>query len=154
MDGAGNSGVFSVPRSIILDTPISTSSRDTLTGTSGVDTFLLPELSHSLLGTAIDPTFDTIVGFQNIDCLQVSGRAYMRRLTASAGAAAGLNPSQLTSILPSTLAANSATPFTAAGFTGTFIALNDGQIGYQSNLDAIIFLSGYTISNANSISVL
>ncbi|MCX5956428.1 MAG: Ig-like domain-containing protein, partial [Cyanobacteria bacterium] len=50
IDGAGNGGPLSAPRSIVLDAPISTPAQDTLTGiAASADIYLLPQLSSSLL---------------------------------------------------------------------------------------------------------
>jgi len=111
----------SAPRSIVLDAPISTKAPDILTGiSSSSDIYLLPQLSSSLLGSSTTPTFDTITSFEAIDKLQVSGLAYNARSTTSSGTAAGLDPSQLTAVLPATWAANSARAFKVTGFNGTF----------------------------------
>jgi hypothetical protein len=145
----------SAPRSIVLDAPISTKAPDILTGiSSSSDIYLLPQLSSSLLGSSTSHTYDTITSFEAIDKLQVSGRAYNARLTASSGTAAGLDPTQLAAVLPDSWAANTARSFQVSGFSGTFVALNDNIAGFQSNQDAILFLSGYNPSTTNPIAIL
>ena len=155
IDGAGNSGPISDPRSIVLDAPISTTAKDNLTGiSSSSDTYLLPQLSYSLVGPATAPTYDTITNFEPIDKIQISGRAYNTSLTASSGTAAGLDPSQLTAVLPASWAANTARAFKVTGFDGTFVALNNNVAGFQSHQDAILFLSSYNLSSSNPIGIL
>ena len=155
IDGAGNGGPISAPRSIVLDAPISTAAKDTLTGISvSSDIYLLPQLSYSLLGPATAPTYDTITNFEAIDKIQLSGRAYNTSLTASSGTAAGLDPTQLTAVLPDNWNASTARAFKVTGFNGTFVALNNNVAGFQSDQDPILFLSSYNLSSINPIGVL
>ena len=155
IDGAGNGGPLSAPRSIVLDAPISTAAQDNLTGiAASSDIYLLPQLSSSLLGPAASPTYDTITNFEASDKLQLSGLTYNANLTASSGTAAGLDPSQLTAILPTTWTANSARAFKVAGFNGTFVALNNNVAGFQSDQDTILFLNAYNPSSTNRIGIL
>ena len=137
----------------MLDAPISTVQQDTLTGTTGADIFLLPQLSWSLLGADGDQTYDTLTGFQSTDRIQLSGRAFNAKLTTSSGVAPSLTGQDVTSILSPTWAANSARAFTVAGSAGTFVALNDSQLGYQAESDAVLFLQGYSISSINGITL-
>jgi hypothetical protein len=155
IDGAGNLGPLSGPRSIVLGAPISTPDQDTLTGiAASSDIYLLPQLSSSLLALAAAPTYDTITNFEASDKLQVSGLTYKANLTASSGTAAGLDPLQLTAILPTTWTANSARAFKVTGFSGTFVALNNNVAGFQSDQDAILFLNAYNPSSTNPIGIL
>jgi hypothetical protein len=155
IDGAGNSGPLSAPRSIVLDAPISTAAPDILTGiSSSSDIYLLPQLSSSLLGSSTSPTYDTITSFEAIDRLQVSGLAYNARLTTSSGTAAGLDPTQLAAVLPATWTANTARAFKVSGFNGTFVALNNSLAGFQSDQDSILFLNAYNPSATSPIGIL
>jgi hypothetical protein len=155
IDGAGNGGPLSAPRSIVLDAPISTPAQDTLTGiAASADIYLLPQLSSSLLGPAAAPTNDTITNFEASDKLRVSGLTYNANLTASSGTAAGLDPTQLTAILPASWSANSARAFKVTGFNGTFVALNNSVAGFQSDQDAILFLNAYNPSTTTPIGIL
>jgi hypothetical protein len=155
IDGAGNPGTVSDSRSIVLEAPISTATQDTLTGiAASSDIYLLPQLSSSLLGPAAAATYDTITSFEAIDKLQFSGRTYNARLTTSSGTAAGLDPTQLTAILPATWAANTARAFKVTGFNGTFVALNNNVAGFQSDQDAILFLNAYNPSSTTPITIL
>ena len=155
IDGAGNGGPLSAPRSIVLEAPISTAAQDTLTGiAASSDIYLLPQLSSSLLGPAAAATYDTITSFEAIDKLQFSGRTYNARLTTSSGTAAGLDPSQLTAVLPATWTANTARAFKVTGFNGTFVALNNNVAGFQSDQDAILFLNAYNPSSTTPITIL
>ena len=153
VDGAGNSSPLSNSWSMVLDAPISTVQQDTLTGTTGADIFLLPQLSWSLLGADGDQTYDTLTGFQSTDRIQLSVRAFNAKLTTSSGVAPSLTGQDVTSILSPTWAANSARAFTVAGSAGTFVALNDSQLGYQAESDAVLFLQGYSISSINGITL-
>jgi alpha-tubulin suppressor-like RCC1 family protein len=155
IDAAGNSGPLSEPRSIVLDAPISSAAQDTLIGTVGAaDIYRLPQLSLSLLGPAAALTYDTITNFEASDHLQVGGRSYRSWLTTSSGTAAGLDPSQLAAVLPAAWSANSARAFKVSGFDGTFVALNDGLAGFQSDQDAILFFSSYNPSANTPIVIL
>jgi hypothetical protein len=112
------------------------------------------------LGAALDrsccaaPTYDTITNFEANDKLQLSGLTYNANLTASSGTGAGLDPSQLTAILPTTWTANSARAFKVAGFNGTLVALNNNIAGFQSDQDTILFLNAYNPSSTNRIGIL
>ena len=155
IDGAGNRGPVSDSRSIVLEAPISTAAQDTLTGiAASSDIYLLPQLSSSLLGPAAAATYDTITSFEAIDKLQFSGRTYNARFTTSSGTAAGLDPSQLTAVLPATWTANTARAFKVTGFNGTFVALNNNVAGFQSDQDAILFLNAYNPSSTTPITIL
>ena len=155
IDGAGNGGPVSDSRSILLEAPISTAAQDTLTGiAASSDIYLLPQLTYSLLGPAAAATYDTITSFEAIDKLQFSGRTYNARLTTSSGTAAGLDPSQLTAVLPATWTANTARAFKVTGFNGTFVALNNNVAGFQSDQDAILFLNAYNPSSTTPITIL
>jgi len=155
IDGAGNRGTVSDSRSILLEAPISTAAQDTLTGiAASSDIYLLPQLTYSLLGPAAAATYDTITSFEAIDKLQFSGRTYNARLTSSSGTAAGLDPSQLTAVLPATWTANTARAFKVTGFNGTFVALNNNVAGFQSDQDAILFLNAYNPSSTTPITIL
>ena len=123
-------------------------------GTGDADTFLLPQLSWSLLGTTSTPGYDTIIGFQPTDRIQLSGRTLNARLTSSAGVAASLSEADVATRLTTTWAANSARAFTVTGHSGTFVALNDSQAGYQAESDAILFLQGYNISSSNGVGLI
>ena len=151
VDGAGNVGALTATRLMVLDAPISTAQQDTLTGTSDGDFFLLPQLSWSLLGTSVDTTYDTITGFQSTDLIQLRGRTFNTRLIGSAGVVTSLSAAEIATRLTPAWAANSARAFTAIGYAGTFVALNDAQAGYQAESDAILFLEGYSVSSTNGI---
>jgi hypothetical protein len=114
---------------------------------------LLPQLSDSLLAQAAAPTYDTITNFEAGDKLHVMGLTYNVNLTTSSGTAAGLAPSQLTTIITATLAANTASSFEVTGFNGTFVALNDNNAGFQSDQHAILFFSAYNPSTTNPIAI-
>jgi hypothetical protein len=136
---------------MVLDTPISTAQQDILVGTNFADTFLLPQLSWSLLGAAGNYKFDTITGFQTTDRIQLSGRTFATSLTSSIGIASSLSASEIANKLTPSWAVNSVRAFTVTGYSGTFIAMNDAQAGYQADKDAIIFLQGYNLSAMNAI---
>jgi hypothetical protein len=60
----------------------------------------------------------------------------------------------LAAVLPATWAANSPRAFKVSGFDGTFVALNDGLAGFQSDQDAILFFRSYNPSIATPILII
>jgi hypothetical protein len=96
--------------------------------------------------------FDISTDFNSRDRLFIPFDVEAATLAASAGNILTLNSAGIAGLLsPSTFAANTASAFTATGQAGTFIALNDGRAGFQSDSDAVIFLQGFTISPSNVV---
>jgi Ca2+-binding RTX toxin-like protein len=125
---------------------------DTLTGggLADSDIFAYNFLNESLLGSA--SMYDQIADFNSNDRIAAPLAVGKARLTTSRGNVSSLTDASIASLLPSsTLAANSAAAFTATGFVGTFLVLNDGSSGFQANTDSIIFLRNYTISSVNFV---
>ena len=46
-----------------------------------------------------------------------------------------------------------AVAFTVPKYEGTFIAFNDGRDGFQSHTDSVVYLKGFTVSDANFINI-
>jgi hypothetical protein len=75
-------------------------------------------------------------------------------LTASSGNATGLTAAAIQAVLTNTVfTANSARAFRVTGQTGTFLALNDGTVGFNAITDSLIHLSNYTISATNPVTL-
>jgi hypothetical protein len=117
--------------------------KDTLTGLTGSDVFSYPKLADSLIAF-----FDRITDFEmGIDKLDVPSPVSNSSLYY-AGLLSSLNPELLMSSFTSTRL-----PANTTGFlevleplpTGlrTFIVVNDSIAGYQSDLDAVIEITGY-----------
>ena len=116
-------------------------------GTTDSDTFVYNALNESLLSG-----YDVITDFNSRDRLLIPFDVETATFAASAGNIQALTATAISGLLStSTFAANRASAFTATGQVGTFIALNDGRTGFQSDSDAIIFLQGYSISSTNVV---
>jgi Ca2+-binding RTX toxin-like protein len=122
--------------------------KDTLTGAGGNDIFDYTSLSDSLLDI-----YDVITDYSHGDILDRPGSS-STLLNLSIGTAAGLSAAQVGSILnPFSFAASSSVAFTAIGFSGTFIALNDAIAGFNAATDSIVHLVAYNISSANVVNI-
>jgi Ca2+-binding RTX toxin-like protein len=123
--------------------------KDTLTGGVGVDTFRYTNLNESLLAN-----FDVITDYTSGDIIDGPGQLAMT-LNKSAGKAAGLSQSQIQQFLTNSIFGEkvNALAFTVEGQIGTFVALNNGQSGFQAASDALLFLQNYTIGSANKVSI-
>jgi hypothetical protein len=97
--------------------------------------------------------FDVITDYSIGDLLDVVGAA--TTLSASDGTVATLTAAAIQGVLTtgSFSAATVARAFTATGYSGTFVAINNGTAGFQAGGDAVIFLQGYTISAGNTVSI-
>ena len=122
--------------------------KDTLTGGAGNDQFAYNTLNESLLAN-----FDVITDYTLGDVINRPGAGGV--LNSSVGTTAGLTTANIQSILntPGVFGANQSRAFTAVGFSGTFIALNDGNAGFQDGFDSIIQLSTYSISGFNTVTI-
>ena len=124
--------------------------KDCLTGVGGLDTFLYGSLRETLLSG-----FDVITDYAAGEKLDVTFNFASRDLIASAGSIAVLGATQISALLISSrFLANTAAAFTAQGFSGTFVALNDGVSGFQAENDGLIHLSNYSIGASNSVSII
>jgi len=96
--------------------------------------------------------FDEIIDFNNNDRILAPLSVESERLVAIKGTAASLTAAAISGVLSTTgFVANSVAAFAASGFAGTFIAMNDGNNGFQAGSDAIVFLKNYSISSANFV---
>jgi len=121
---------------------------DTLSGAGGNDSFVYANLSESLLAN-----FDVITDYSLGDVLDRPGVG-TTVLNISNGITAGLTAAQVGSILNVfSFAANSSRAFTSIGFSGTFIAFNDGVAGFDASTDSIVHLPGYNISGVNTVTI-
>jgi Ca2+-binding RTX toxin-like protein len=124
--------------------------KDVLTGGAGVDTFFYSDLKESLVSG-----FDVITDYAAVDRINVGFNFEGDDLIASKGKVTALNGSAIGSVLTNTtFVANNAAAFTVEGLTGTFLALNDGRDGFQTESDALIHLSNYTIGSKTPISII
>jgi Ca2+-binding RTX toxin-like protein len=125
---------------------------DTLTGggTADTDVFAYNSLGESLLGTGI--SFDLITDFNNKDFILAPLTVETERLSSAIGSINSLASTSIEGLLTATsFAANAVSAFTVVGQLGTYIAMNDGQDGFQADTDAIVFLPNYAISNINFV---
>jgi ELWxxDGT repeat protein len=126
--------------------------KDTLTGrgTTDSDTFAYNALNESLLSG-----YDVITDFNSPDRLLTPFTVETATLASSVGNIRALNATAISGLLStSTFAANTASAFTSTGQLGTFIALNDGRAGFQSDSDSIVFLKGFAIGPANVVELI
>jgi Ca2+-binding RTX toxin-like protein len=131
-----------------LDTITGGLGKDTLSGGAGNDQFAYNTLNESLLAN-----FDVITDYTLGDVINRPGAGGV--LNSSVGTTAGLTTANIQAILntPGVFGANQSRAFTAVGFSGTFIALNDGNAGFQDGFDSIIQLSTYSISGVNTVTI-
>jgi serralysin len=123
---------------------------DTLSGGDGADSFRYTALTQSLLTNPTNPAafaHDRLTDFQiGIDSLD-GPIAVTAANVREFGAVASLDAAAIAAVLTSTtFLANRAASFTlgSEAETRTFVALNNGQNGYQANLDSIIEITGYS----------
>jgi Ca2+-binding RTX toxin-like protein len=120
---------------------------DLLTGGNGEDTFRFTSLSDSLLSG-----FDRITALQ-IGIDRIDGPTAVKAANvAKLGAVASLTQTDISAVLTnSKFGANRAATFSSG--SQTFLALNDGTAGFQSNSDAVIEITGFT-GNLNNLSII
>ncbi|MCP9878050.1 bluetail domain-containing putative surface protein, partial [Cyanobium sp. A2C-AMD] len=124
--------------------------KDILTGGAGIDTFFYSDLKESLL-SGFDVITDFVAGERISNAFQFEGDD----LIASAGKASAFTEVAIGSLLTNTsFISNNAAAFTVEGLRGTFLALNDGRDGFQTDSDALIHLSNYTIGSKTPISII
>ena len=113
---------------------------DTLTGGAGSDTFRYSSLSHSVLAEgAFDVITDLVIGTDVIDGPNEVSAANVQQL----GAAATLDEAGLQAVLSAAdFVSNGAATFTFGA--QNFLALNDGNAGFQVTSDAVIEITGFT----------
>jgi serralysin len=121
---------------------------DILTGVAGNDTFVVGRGDSLLSG--FDQITDLVIGTDAIDGVVATNA--VRQL----GTIRSLTTGDIGQVLSNqTFGANSAATFSlgSSGSSRTFLALNDGQIGFQSNSDTIIEITGYS-GNLNNLAVI
>jgi hypothetical protein len=130
-------------------TVASSEGRDVVTGTSASDVFSWDSLADTSL-----VNYDTVVNFARDDKISIGGLSYGQILSSSVGNISSLAYANLISLLNNTRwPANRAAAFTVTGMNGTFIALNDRRVAFQSDTDGLVFLKGYTMGSANTITI-
>ncbi|MBD2221137.1 hypothetical protein H6G33_29620, partial [Calothrix sp. FACHB-1219] len=124
--------------------------KDTLTGGAGIDTFTYNGLGDSVLGNV-----DVITDYTTGEKIDVPSAIAATTLSFSIGNVTNLTSTAMSSLFTSNgVAANSAVAFTVSGFSGTFIALNNGTSSFNSAADSIIQLENYNISATNTVSII
>jgi hypothetical protein len=122
---------------------------DVVTGTAANETFAWGNLSETSLAS-----YDTIVGYSSRDQIEVASRQYGATLNRSAGQLEALTEANLIALLDqSALPAAAAAAFTVSGLNGTFVAFNDQRPSFQADTDGLVFLKGYAIGAANTVTV-
>jgi hypothetical protein len=125
---------------------------DVLTGggVSDADVYAYTSLSESLLG--LGESFDQVTDFTSNDRFMTPRSVETDRLTSSSGNVASLSALSIAQLLTTTsFLANSVAAFTASGYIGSFVAMNDERAGYQAETDAIVLLRNYAISSNNYV---
>jgi hypothetical protein len=115
---------------------------DLVTGLGGNDTFRVSKLGHSLLG-AMDRLTDFSIGADILD----GPTAVAASQVAKLGAVASLNAADVSTLLTATtFLANQAATFSfgSGPTTRTFVALNDGQAGFQAGSDGVLEITGFS----------
>jgi hypothetical protein len=113
-----------------------------------IDTFVLTSFSDSLLAN-----FNVIGDFTGFDIIDRPGQFAASNNTSN-GIAAGLLASQITAILNNfSFTANSNRAFTAIGFSGTFLAFNDGAAGFNEFSDSIVHHPSFNLGGTHTIAI-
>jgi len=132
---------------------VATTARDTLTGVANhSDTFVLPNLISSRLGSPVAPSYDTIHNFEAIDKVRLNGQSpaletsLNNALTGLATiSVVSLKAADLTTALNiTTFPAHSARLLQLAGHSeGSYLVINNHQGGFNASTDALIYLKNY-----------
>jgi hypothetical protein len=145
----GNGNAF-ISGELGIDFITGNAGKDTLLGgaDNDADTFVFTSFADSLLAN-----FDVIGDFTNIDIIDRPGQLFAS-INTSNGIAAGLSASQPGTILNNfSFTANSTKAFTALGFSGTFLAFNDGSAGFNELTDSIVHLISFNLGGTNTITI-
>ena len=124
--------------------------KDTLFGGSDTDTdtFAFASFTDSLLAN-----YDVIGDFTITDIIDRPG-LLAASLNTSNGIASSLTASAVGNILNNfSFTSNSSRAFVAIGFSGTFVAFNDGTAGFNEFTDSIVYLPSFNLGGTNSISI-
>ena len=133
--------------------------RDTLTGLSNQsDHFTFNQLRDSLLGT-----YDTVTNFESgRDRLRFLNRAYSTTLTeirwsdsSTSGGISALTETSINQVLGgvSGFTAHEVMAFRVSSLTGTFIAVNDANPGFQASQDGLVFLQGLILGPSTAVTI-
>jgi hypothetical protein len=147
---AGNSGNNNIVGKGGKDFLAGRGGRDLLTGRSGRDSFVIEHLTDSLLAA-----YDVIRDYQKQEKIIGPGTIMRTTLTTAVGAIPSLTQANISTLLtPTAFPENRVAAFTVPGRVGTFLAMNDGQSGFNASSDAIVYLSNYMITPFSPISIL
>lgn len=142
----GNDGLDRLNGGIGADSLVGGSGADSLSGGADPDSFRLNNLSESMLGAPGAYRFDTITDYQAGDVLASASVSSPTVITAITGTIGSLNASAVSSLLTaSVLTANAVRAFQVSGWSGTFVAFNDGVAGFNSSSDGLVFLQNYNL---------
>lgn len=147
---SGGDGDDALAGALGADVLIGGNGADSLSGGDGADIFRYTALNQSLLTNPAnsllfshDLLTDFEIGIDSIDGPVAVTAANVRHL----GAVSSLDAAGIAAVLTSaTFLANRAASFTLGSDAAarTFVALNNGQNGYQATLDSIIEITGYS----------
>jgi Ca2+-binding RTX toxin-like protein len=142
---SGEAGNDSISAGSGNDTITGGAGKDQLSGEAGIDKFVYLSLADSLLAS-----YDLITDYATGGVIDRPGTGVT--LNSSSGTAANLAATSVGSILNVfSFTPNSSAAFTVIGFSGTFIAFNDGTAGFDANADSILQLPGYNINVSNTV---
>ena len=128
--------------------------RDILTGKEGFSNkFVYTKANPSLLAN-----YDIITNLKSTDTIESpyvpSGNALKIDSTATIYSVPRLTRKAIAAALSkSVFKKDGAVAFTVPKYEGTFVAFNDGRDGFQSQTDSVVYLKGFTVSDANFINV-
>lgn len=134
-------------------TVAATAKRDVLTGDAAFSTtFRFKSNQHSLLSK-----YDTITNFATSDAIDARGVRSTKMIQGLDACVeiSGLNAKAIAAecCTKAVFRANDVCAFTVAGMDGTFVVLNDRRAGFQAKQDAVVFLSGYSVTDTQAIHI-
>jgi hypothetical protein len=157
INGTGNLGDNTIIGNAANNTITGLAGKDILTGegTSDRDLFVYTQLGDSMLLEPVSGTggyFDEITDFNNNDRITTPASVATNRLTGSLGTADSIAPAAIAAVLTkAAFTAHSVVAFTTSSHSGTFLAFNDAQTGFQAETDSILWLRNYSISATNFV---
>ena len=135
---AGNDDLFGGDGNDILN---GGEGNDLLEGSSGTDSFVFNYRNDSLLSA-----YDVITDYTTGERIDAPSNVIPATISTSSGRATSLSATNIAAVLTSgAFPANSTKAFTVSGQSGTFLAFNDGNAGFNSANDSIVQLQGYTL---------
>jgi hypothetical protein len=152
--GTGNS--FRIPNSKYGNGQIQTRQRDKggawsdqIIGSPGPETFFWGGPGFTTIGR-----YDRIIGYESQDTLWISGLSYRTTVSSLTGNIDSLTERNVRKLLrPADFRRNQVAAFTVTGFNGTFIAMNDWASGFKAYDDNLVFLSGFSVDELNTVNV-